>query len=126
VQDDEGQDEDDGLRDLAGEASRCEAEEQVAGPGPQFREDVEVDEADILQLTVERVDHLKLGLGPAVSLALVVDILRHVILQHLWRLELLEDLVLAETEEAFEEKLSDGEADDELLPREEGPVEGLR
>jgi hypothetical protein len=52
--------------------------------------------------------------------------LRHVILQHLWRLELLEDLVLAETEEAFEEKLSDGEADDELLPREEGPVEGLR
>lgn len=114
------------MRDLPAEASGGEAEEQAAGPGPQFREDVEVDEADVLDLSVEGVDHLELGLGPAVCLALVVHLLRHLILQHLWRLHLLKNSVLAETEEAFEEKLGDGEADDELLPGKEGPVEGFR
>jgi hypothetical protein len=34
-------------------------------------------------------------------------------------------LVLAESKESLEEVLGNGEADDELLPWEEGPVEGL-
>lgn len=77
MQEDEREDEDDRLRDFAAEASRREAEEHVAGPGPQFRKDVEVDEADILELPVEGVYDLELGLGPAICLALVIDLLRH-------------------------------------------------
>lgn len=126
MQEDEREDEDDRLRDLAAEAGRCEAEEHVAGPGPQFRKDVEVDKTDILELPVEGVDDLELGLGPTVCLALVIDFLRHFIFQDLGGLKLLENLVLAEAEETLEEVLGDGEADDELLPWEEGPVKSLR
>lgn len=59
-------------------------------------------------------------------LALVEDFLRNLILEDLWRTGLLEDLVLAQREETFEDVLCDGEAYNELLPWEEGPVEEAR
>lgn len=82
-----------------------------------------MDKEDILDLTVETVDEFKLGFGATIRLALVVDFLGDFLLENLWGLGLLQDLVLAEREEAFEEVLGDGEADDELLPWEERPVE---
>jgi hypothetical protein len=51
--------------------------------------------------------------------------LRDLILKDLWRLQLLQYLVLAEAKEAFEEVLGNREADDELLPWKEWPVECL-
>ncbi len=44
-------------------------------------------------------------------------------LQHLGGFGAPEDLVLAQREEPFENVLGKGEADDQLLPREEGTVE---
>jgi hypothetical protein len=48
------------------------------------------------------------------------------VLQHLGRLRLLQDSVLAEAEESFEDVLPDGEADNQLLPRKQRAVEEPR
>lgn len=81
-----------------------------------------MDEEDILDLTVETVDKFELGFGATIRLALVVDFLGDFLLQNLWWLGLLQNLILAQRQETFEEILGDRETDDELLPREERPV----
>jgi len=48
------------------------------------------------------------------------------VFQHLGRLGLLQDSVLAVAEKRFENVLADGEADDQLLPREQRAVEEPR
>lgn len=126
VEEHEGEDEDDGLRDLAAEPLGREAGQQAAGPLPHLGEHVEVDEGDILDLAPQAVDEGEAGLGAAVGLALVVDLLRDLLLEHGGHLLALEDAVLTEGEERLEEEVADGEADDELLPGEERAVEGLR
>lgn len=82
-----------------------------------------MDKQDILDLTVETVDEFKLGFGTTVCLALVVDFLGDFLLQDLWWLGVLQDLVLAQRQKTFEQVLGNRETDDELLPREERPVE---
>lgn len=61
--------------------------------------------------------------GSSTNLGFVEDLLRDLICENLWWLGLLQNLVLAEREKAFEDILGEGEADDELLPREQGPVQ---
>lgn len=124
--DGKGQDEDDGVADLAREARGREPEEQVAGPGPELGEDVKVHKGDVLELRVEAVDHLKLCLGAAVGLGLVKHLLGDLLGEDGRGLRVLEDAVLAEREEGLEEVLADREAHDELLPREERAVEEAR
>ncbi len=74
-------------------------------------------------MTVDVAEELELGLGATIGLALVEDFLRHLLLQDLWRLRLEEILVLAHTQDALEEELGHGEADDQLLPREQRSVQ---
>ena len=123
LDEEKSQDEDNGVGYFAGETRGCKAEEQVASPGPQFRENVVVNECDVLDLAVDTVEELELGLGAAISLlvrvasasqrllriqtqkpylTLVVDLLRNLMLEDLGRLGSLENLVLAQTKEALE------------------------
>jgi hypothetical protein len=48
------------------------------------------------------------------------------VFQHLGRLGLLQNSVLAVAEERFEDVLANGEADDQLLPREQRAVQESR
>ncbi len=123
LDDDEGEDEDDGLRNLAAEPDGREAEEQVARPCPQLGQHVALDEGQVLDLAPEAVDELELGLGPAIGLALVEHLVRPPRARAPWAPPSSEDLVLAQREEAFEDVLRDGEADYQLLPGEERAVE---
>lgn len=83
-------------------------------------------EGKVLELSVETVEAAELGLGPAVRLALVVNLLRHLVFQHLGRLRPLQNLVLTVAEDSFKNVLADGEADNQLLPREQRAVEEPR
>lgn len=83
-------------------------------------------ECQVLKLSVDSVEESELGLGPSVSLALVEDILRHLVLEHRGGLRFAENAVLAEAKEAFEEELADREANDELLPRKQRAIEEAR
>ena len=56
-------------------------------------------------------------------LGLVEDFLRDFILEHLWRTGLLQNLILPHRKKALEDILSNREANNELLPREQGSVE---
>lgn len=82
-----------------------------------------MDKGDVRDLTPDTVDELELGFGASVCLTLVVCLLRNLLFQNLWRLCLLQNLVLTEREEALEEILRNRKADDQLLPGEEGPVQ---
>ena len=61
-----------------------------------------------------------------IGLGLVEDILRDFLGKNFRGLDLLENAVLTEGKERFEEILADVEADDELLPREKRAVEEPR
>lgn len=124
--DQETQDEDNRMANLAGEARGRPPEDQVARPRPQLRQDIKLDKGDILDLAPQAVEDLKLGLGTTVGLGLVKDLLGDLLGEHGGGAGLLQDAVLAGREEGFEEVLADGEADDELLPGEEGTVEEAR
>lgn len=124
--DQETQDEDNRMANLASEARGRPPQHQVARPRPQLRQDIKLDKGDILDLAPQAVEDLKLGLGAAVGLGLVKDLLGDLLGEHGGGTGLLQDAVLAGREEGFEEVLADGEADDELLPGEEGTVEEAR
>lgn len=113
---DEGEDEDDGLRDFSGEAGRRIAEQQSTRPRPKLGQDVILYKGDVLDLAPKLADETVLGLCATISLTLVKDFLRDLLLENFGRLGLLEDLVLAERQEAFEEVVGEGEANDQLLP----------
>lgn len=83
-------------------------------------------ECKVLNLSVESVQRPKLGLGAPVGLALVEDLLRHLVLQNRGRLCLAENAVLAEAKEALKDVLRDRETNDELLPWEQRAVEDPR
>jgi len=122
----EGEDEDNGLRDFPLERRGGEFFEKRAGEGPELGEDVELDEGEVLKLRPQSVDEVELGLRAAVGLGLVEDFLGDFLGQDGGRRRVLEDLVLAERQEGFEDKVADGEGYDELLPGEEGAVERAR
>ena len=82
-----------------------------------------MNEGDVRNLTPDAVDELELGFGTSVCLTLVVCLLRYLLFQNLWWLRLLQDLVLTKGEETLEEVLRNRKADDQLLPREERPVQ---
>lgn len=111
------------MADFAREASRRPLEQESAGPGPHHRKDVKLDKGNILNLCPEAVDDFEAGLGAAVGLRLVKGFLGDFLGEDGGRLGLLQDSILAEGEEGFEEILADGEAEDELLPREERAVQ---
>ena len=114
------------MADLAGEAGGCEAQEDVAGEGPQLGEDVEVDEGEVLDLVPETLDDLEPGLCAAVGLRLGKGLGRDLLGEDGGRLRALQDAVLAHGEEGLEDVVADREAHDELLPWEERAVEEPR
>lgn len=59
-------------------------------------------------------------------LTLVKHFLAYFILQSLWWLRLLENLVLSKREQTFEDKLSNGETKNQLFPRETWSIEKCR
>lgn len=122
----ESQDEDNSMADLSSETRRSPPEKKITSPGPQFRKDIEVHKGDILNLRVETVDDFKLCLGAAVGLRLVEHFLGDFLGEDGGRASFLEDAVLTESEERFEEVLAYGEAHDELLPWEERAIEEAR
>jgi hypothetical protein len=122
----ESQDEDNGMADLSSEARRSPLEKKITSPGPQFRKHIEVHKGDVLNLRVETVDDFKLCLGATVGLRLVEDFLGDFLGEDGGGTGFLEDAVLTESEERFEEVLAYGEAHDELLPWEERAVEEAR
>lgn len=126
VDEEEGQDEDDRMRDLASEARGRKAQQQLAGPGPHLGQHIILDEDDVLDLAPKPVEELELGLGAPVRLTLVEDLLGHLVLQDLGRLGALQHAELAQAEETLEEVLGDREPDDQLLPGEERAVEEAR
>lgn len=67
LQQGENQDKNDGVGDLAGEALRSPAEQQVAGPGPQLGQDIELDEGDVDDLRPQAADEGEASLGAAVG-----------------------------------------------------------
>lgn len=79
-------------------------------------------ECYVLNLTVETVEQGELGLGASIRLALVEHFLRDFMLENCGGFRLLQDAILSDTEEAFEDVLGDGEANDELLPGEQRAV----
>ena len=114
------------MADFTGEARGSELEQEVTGPRPKLGTDVEVDEGDILDLAPKTVDNLELGLGAAVGLGLVEDLLGDLLGENGGGTGLLEDAVLADGEERLEEVLADREAHDEALPWEERAIEEAR
>lgn len=111
------------MADFAGEPGRSPFEEQIAGPGPQLGENIELDKGNVLNLGPEAGDDFVLGFGATVGLGLVKGFLGDFLGENGGGLGLLEDAVLADGEEGFEDVLADGEAEDELLPGEEGAIE---
>lgn len=58
-------------------------------------------------------------------LTLIEYFLRDFVLKHFRRTGLFQHLILSQRQKALENKLPDREANDELLPREQGPIEEL-
>jgi hypothetical protein len=115
----------DGVQNLAAEPLGRPFQQQVARPGPQLGEHVELDEGDVDDLRPEAADDGEGGLGAAVGLGLVKGLRGDLLGEDGGRGGALQDAVLAEGEEGLEEVLANGEAEDELLPGKEGSVEGL-
>lgn len=122
----EAENKEDGVADFAGEPSRRPFEEQIAGPGPQLGENIELDKCHILNLGPETGDDFELSFGAPVGLGLVKGFLGYFLGEDGGGLGLLEDTVLAEGKEGLEDVLADGEAENELLPWEEGAIEESR
>lgn len=119
----EGEDECDGVADFACEASGSPLEEQVASEGPELREDIVVNEQEVLNLRDEAADDAELGLGATVGLGLVEGFLVDFFGQDGGGLGSLKNTVLAKSQERFEDILTDGEAQNELLPGEQWAIE---
>ena len=111
------------MRDLSRETRRGKLKNPGSSQGPELRKDVEVDECSILNLTVETTDESELRLGTSICLRFIVDFLRDFISKDLGRFSVLENAILTEREEGFEEVLADGETEDDILPWEERPVQ---
>ena len=123
VDQNEADDEEDGVANLAREARRRPLQQEITSPGPEFWQHVVLDESDVTDLRPEAIEQLVLGLGATVGLRLVEDILRNFLGENLGRGLGLKNAILTEGEEGLEEVLADVEADDELLPREQRAVE---
>lgn len=121
-----GEDEDDGVGDFAGEARGRPLQQQVAGPGPQFGHDIELDKGKVDDLAPEAAGDGEFSFGATVGLGLVKVFAGDFLGEDGGRLGRLEDTVLAEGEEGFEDELAQGEAQDEPLPWEQRAVEELR
>lgn len=122
----EGDDEKNGVADLASEARRSPLQKQIASPGPELGKNVELNECNVADLREQTVDERELGFGTTVGLGFIEDILGDFLGENFRGLSLLKNAVLTESEERFEEVLADVEADDELLPGEQRPVEEPR
>lgn len=61
-----------------------------------------------------------------IYLTLIVHLLRHLIFQDLGRLRMLQDLVLPERQESFQNVLTQRESNQDGLPWEEGAVQKTR
>lgn len=68
LNDDECEDEDDGVRDLAREPRRCKLKKPCPGQRPEFWENVVVDECSVLDLSVEITEESELRFGASVCL----------------------------------------------------------
>lgn len=121
-----GKDEDDGMGDFAGEARGRVLEQQVTGPGPQFRHDIELDKGEVYDLAPEAADDGEFSLGAAIGLRFIKIFLGDFFGEDGGGFGRLEDTVLAEGEERFEDELAHGEAQHEPLPWEQRTVEELR
>lgn len=122
----EGEDEDDGVGDFAGEARGRVFQQQITGPGPQFGHDIELDKGKVDDLAPEAADDGEFGLGATIGLRLVEIFAGDFFGEDGGGLGRLEDTVLAKGEEGFEDELAQGEAQDEPLPWEQRAVEELR
>lgn len=122
----EGEDEDDGVGDFAGEARGRVFQQQITGPGPQFGHDIELDKGEVDDLAPEAAGDGEFSLGAAIGLRLVEIFLGDFFGEDGGGFGRLEDTVLAEGEERFEDELAQGEAQDEPLPWEQRTVEKLR
>jgi hypothetical protein len=122
----EAENKDDGVADFAREPGGSPFEEQVACPGPQLGENVELDKCHVLNLRPETRDNFVLGLCATIRLGLVERFLRDFLGQDGRGLGLLENAVLTEGEEGFKDVLADGKAKDKLLPGEERAIEESR
>ena len=129
------------MGNLSGEALWSVTRKPGTCQRPEFRQDVVLNEGYVLDLAVESRDKTELRFGASVCLrggqsvhsgrilcaleahlALVKHFLCDFIFQRLWRLLLLQDLILAQRQEAFEEVLPNREPKNELLPGETGSI----
>ena len=111
------------MRDLALEASRGESQQPASRQGPQFWENIVLDEHHVLRLGVEARDEAELALCAAVRLGFIERFLVDFVLEGFRGAGFAEDAVLAQREEGFEDVLANAETEDELLPWEAGAVE---
>lgn len=95
----EGQEEGNRVANLAGEARRSIFQKQVAGPGPELGQEIELDEDDILDLGPEAADNLEAGFGAAIVLRLVERFAVNLLGEDGRRVGLLQNTVLAEGKE---------------------------
>lgn len=100
------------MADLAAKALSSISCYPAASQGPQFGENVVLDEEDVLGLGVQVRDEAELALCAAVGLRFVEGILVDFFLESFRRAGLAENAVLAEGEERFEDVLPDGKAED--------------
>lgn len=137
------------LRDLSLELAGKIPCQQETADAPKLREDIAVDENEILDLTIETGDETELGLCAAICLdryiphemavplalpwtwrcpylGLIEDFLRNLTLDHLGRRRPLENLVLPKRQETLQDKLPQRESHEHVLPWEERTVEKTR
>lgn len=67
-----------------------------------------------------------MGVCLEIYLTLIVHLLRHLIFQDLGRLRMLQDLVLPERQESFQNVLTQRESNQDGLPWDEGAVQKTR
>lgn len=85
-----------------------------------------MDKGNILNLRPKTRDDFELGFGAAVGLGLVECFLRDFLGEHSGGLGALEDTVLTQGDEGFEDVLADREAEDELPPGKQGTIKVSR
>lgn len=121
--------------------------EQQAANAPEFGKNIAVDKSKILDLTIETGEDAELRLCASISLylellisecfithstlnstylTLVIDLLGNLALQNLGGLGTLKYLILTKSQKALQNELAHGEANEDVLPREERPVEKTR
>lgn len=82
-----------------------------------------MNKCNVLDLRPEAGDDFELSFGAAVGLRLVKSFLRDFLGEYGGGFGLLENAILTKSEEGFKEVLTNGKAEDELLPREERAIE---